>query len=153
MTANSLFDFSPFLKMYDPQDFASFFDPETATSWLKAQKIDGLDPSTILAENQKRIDALKQANEEAMAALGTLMKRQATIFEQLMNAARENTEKLDLSGSDNSAHRNMKACSEAIGAAVKLMKQLSDETQTASDEVFKEVSKQVDAAVKAISSM
>ncbi len=152
MTKNSLFDFSPFLKMCDPQNFAPFFDTETATSWLKAQKIDGLDPSTILAENQSRIDALKQANEKAIAGLGALMKRQAAIFEQIMNAARENTDKLDLSESQNSSHRNIKVCSEAIGTAVKLMEQLSDETRTASDDVFREISKQVDTAVEAISS-
>ncbi len=153
MAKNNLFDFSPFMKMHDPQIFASFFDPEAATSWLKDQKIDGLDPSAILAENSKRIDALRQANEDAMHALNTLMKRQSAIFEQLMNAARENAGRIDTSGSSNAPHRNIKICSDAIGTAVQLMKQLSDETQVASDKVFKEISDQVDAAAKAISGL
>ncbi len=148
MTKNNPFDYSSFLKMYDPKNFTGFFDPEAAGSWLKSQGIAGLDPAAILAENQERFGALSRANEDASEAFRDQIERQAAIFEQIMNEARKSVENLDLSGSDNSLHRNLKIYSRAVGTAVSLMQQLSEETRAASEEVHRKIAKQVEAAVK-----
>jgi phasin family protein len=95
-----------FAKMFDPQqyaqslgikgfDFSKMMDMSAfkdMPKWwpdLKATNVNvnGLNFEQIAASNKKNFEAVAQANQMAMAGMQTIMRRQADIFRETMEAA------------------------------------------------------------------
>lgn len=139
-------DFNEAFKAFDPKSMFPFLAVDRLDDWSRLQGFDSLDPAAMANVHQGRLQALAQANEQAMALYRLQVERQSRIFDAIMSAARENLKRLDASGGAQAPKSMVKVYSDAMDRAVALMQRLSEETLAAALEAHERISDQVDAA-------
>lgn len=150
MPIDNPFGFSELLKLYDPKNLSKLFDPKQMQSWFSAQNIEGIDPAKIVSQHQERVEAMMQANKDAMASYQSQIARQMEIFDKMMAAARASLADMDLTPGAEATSKNMEVYSKALETSISLMQELSDETRKSAEEAYSRVSSQVEQAIKDI---
>lgn len=148
MAKQNPFDLTQFTELFDPSKFAEFFSPDANKSLLSVYQIDDGEVAKLLNSQGERVTALIEANHKAAEGYRKLMKRQGEILKKLMSEAGNTATQLDLSSSPNAHARNMETYTKAFETATDLMRQLSEETQAAAEEVYKDISDRAQKALK-----
>ena len=89
MSAKPPFDFSEFMKLYDPQQVAKMFSPEHFMSAFAPLSEKGVDVQAMMDTNKRNLEAMAAANRAAAEAGKEFYERQMATFEQITGAAKE----------------------------------------------------------------
>ena len=143
-------DLSDVFKVYEKAFANPFGEDNPFTKWMGDLGLGNLDPQQLIKENQGRLEALTRANQEAAAAFQAHVKRQAEIFDAIMTSARDAADKIDVSGTTDAAQKNFAIYSEAMEAATGLMQKFAEESAAASEESYRKILAEVEAATKAL---
>ncbi len=137
--------------MFDPKTFS--FDVEKMTEFMKqndftkhlaAMQLPGINPETLVAAQQKNMDALVEANKAAAAGYQDLFKKQMAIFEETMNEAQKQLQSFDATKLDGDrAKQQADLARVAFEKALGNMKALAEGAQKANADAYEIVAARI----------
>lgn len=146
---NNPFDFSSFLKNYDPQ---AFF--KQIQNGFSAYKIPNVDTSALIESQKKNVDALIAANQAAMTGTQELLLKQGEMLQQAMADATEAATALTGSSSPSSPkaliERQTELVEAAFGKALANSTELSEMVKKNQDEISKVINQRFSESLQEI---
>ena len=135
--------------MFDPKTFS--FDVEKLTEFFKQNdftknlaNLPGFTPETLLAAQQKNMDALIEANKAAAAGYQDLFKKQMAIFEETVAEAQKQLKSLEATKIDpEKAKAQAELARAAFEKALANMQALAESAQKANAEAYEIVSARI----------
>jgi phasin family protein len=121
---------------------------------LSDMKIPSMKAEDLFAAQKKNMDALMEANKAAAAAYQDLFKRQVSIFEDMMEAAREQVKGFDASKlTPDGAQKQAEIARAAFEKAIGNMQALAEAAREANEKAFEIVSARVKESMAELSAM
>lgn len=136
--------FDPKTFAFDPEKMAAFFRQNDFTKQMSAMNMPGLDPETLMAAQQKNMNALVEANKAAAAGYQDLFKKQMAVFEETMGEAQKHMKSFDATKLDpERAKAQSELARKAFEKALGNMQALAEGAQKANAEAYEIVSARV----------
>lgn len=141
--------FDPKAFSFDAEKMVEFFKQNDFTKQLSEFKMPGVDPESIMAAQQKNMDALVEANKAAAAGYQDLFKKQIAIFEETMSEARKHMSGMDTAKLDpETAKAQGELAKAAFEKALANMQELAETAQKANSSAYEIVSARVQEGMK-----
>lgn len=133
--------FDPKTYSFDVEKMTEFFKQNDFTKHLTSMKLPEMDTESIMAAQQKNMDALVEANKAAAAGYQDLFKKQMAIFEETMSEAQKYMVTLDATKLDpENAKAQAELAKAAFEKALANMQALAESAQKANSEAYEIVS-------------
>ena len=140
--------FDPKTFSFDVEKMTDFFKQNDFTKHLASLRVPGMDAESLVAAQQKNMDALVQANKAAAAGYQDLFKKQVQIFEETMSAAKEHMKSFDATKLDaDQAKASAEIAKAAFEKALANMQALAEGAQKANAEAYEIVSARIKESV------
>lgn len=133
-------NFNEFMKMFDPAQVSKIFDPQAIMNSFGVNPGD-LDPQETIRKARENFDAMAKANEAAAKSYRDMVEKQMQIFRDVTSEAAEQIK----AGTPQDANKMYQT---AVRRALEIMTELSETAQTANNEAYEAVKKQVEKAIK-----
>ena len=134
---------------FDPEKFAEMFKSADMTKFFDASKLPSFDFDSMLAAQQKNMDALVEANKAAAAGYQDLFKKQVSIFEETMAAAQSQISEIKMDAlTPEAAAKQGELVKTAFETAIANMTDLAEAAKKANSEAFEIVQTRVKESVE-----
>lgn len=140
-----MFEKNPYA--FDPEKMMDFFRNNDFTKAFADTKIPGVDADALLAAQKKNMDALVEANKAAAAGYQDLFKKQMSIFEETVEAAKAQMKDAELKFDSTAATAQAELAKATLEKAIANMKELAETAQKANTEAYEIVSARVKDSV------
>lgn len=138
------FDFSKFMDMSQFRDMPKWWPDLKATNL----NMNGVDLQALMETNKKNFEAITQANQVAIAGMQNIMRRQADIFRETMQAAGQlMTDALATGTPEEKLARQADIAKTAFEAASKNMEELADLVTQSQQEALKLINQRVSTSL------
>lgn len=136
--------FDPKTFTFDVEKMTQFFKDNEFTKQMSAMKMPGMDTETLMATQQKNMDALIEANKAAAAGYQDLFKKQMAVFEETMAEAQKHMASFDATKLDaDKTKAQTELAKTAFEKALANMQALAEGAQKANTEAYEIVSARV----------
>lgn len=136
--------FDPKTYAFDVEKMTEFFKQNDFTKHLSAMKLPNVDAESIMAAQQKNMDALIEANKAAASGYQDLFHKQMSIFEETMAEAQKYMASLDATKLDpEKAKAQGELAKAAFEKALANMQALAESAQKANSEAYEIVSARI----------
>ena len=136
--------FDPKTFSFDVEKMSEFFKQNDFTRQLAGMKMPGFDADTIVAAQQKNMNALVEANKAAAAGYQDLFRKQLSIFEETMTEAQNAMKGFDAARLDaDSAKAQGEIAKAAFEKALANMQALAESAQKANSDAYEIVSARI----------
>lgn len=136
--------FDPKTYAFDVEKMTEFFKQNDFTKQFSSMKLPNVDAESIMAAQQKNMDALIEANKAAAAGYQDLFKKQMAVFEETMAEAQKYMGSMDTTKLDpEAAKAQAELAKAAFEKALANMQALAESAQKANSEAYEIVSARV----------
>ncbi len=147
--APQMFDFTKFMKDFDPTKMVDEF-----SKMLKTYNLPGVDMDALVASRKKDLEALTQANRVAFEGLQAVAKRQAEILQDTMNEASKAVDLLSKAGSPPEiAAKQAEIAKDAFEKALGNMRELAEMVAKANQEATSTINSRISASLDELKEM
>jgi phasin family protein len=141
--------FDPKTFSFDVEKMTEFFRQNDFTKQLAAMKLPNVDTESLMATQQKNMDALVEANKAAAAGYQDLFRKQIAIFEETMAEAQKHMKNFDATRIDgDKAKAQAELARTAFEKALANMQALAESAQKANSEAYEIVSARIQESMK-----
>ena len=146
--------FDPKTFSFDVEKMTEFFKQNDFTKHLSALKMPGVDADTMVAAQQKNMNALVEANKAAAAGYQDLFKKQMAIFEETMAEAQQHLKSFDATKLDaGAAKAQADLAKAAFEKALANMQALAEGAQKANAEAYEIVAARIKESIAELREM
>ncbi len=143
--------FDPKTFSFDVEKMTEFFKQNDFTKQLSAMNLPKIDTESLLAAQQKNMDAVVEANKAAAAGYQDLFKKQMAIFEETMAEAQKHMGSFDAKKMDaETAKAQAELAKTAFEKALSNMQALAESAKKANSDAYEIVSARVQESIKEI---
>ena len=129
---------------FDPDKMAEFFKQNDFTKYLAKLHVPGMEPESLLAAQQKNMNALVEANKAAAAGYQDLFKKQMQVFEETMAEAQKHMKAFDATKLDaDQAKAQAELARAAFEKALANMQALAEGAQKANADAYEIVAARI----------
>ncbi len=148
-TTPQMFDFSKFMKDFDPTKMVDEF-----AKMMKQYNLPNVDMDSLVASRKKDLEALTTANRVAFEGLQAVAKRQAEILQETMNEASKVVDALSKAGSPQDvAAKQAEIAKDGFEKALSNMRELAEMVAKANQEATSAINARISASLDELKEM
>ena len=139
-------------KSSSPEDLFSQFDPANMAKqfqeMLANSPFSQFDTKAIVEAQTRNMEAMKKANETAVAGARSMMQRQAEMVQQAMTEAGEAVRKLNDTQPEDMARENIRLVEEAMQKSMQNFSEISDMAQGVYTDLASQMETRIDESMQ-----